>query len=205
MNQRGTRIIGVGLSIVLMACVLPAASPAAKRTGGKVNIVRTLNAPIPDGSPGAGGQDGVLSSTIRLGKRLRGRVIRDVNVTVQTLGVSGDNAAGELQARVVAPNGSNVRLFTNLSTFMIPTASLGPLTLDDEARLDLGVGRPDNPTRLYGPWAGSAAPEGQLWTLDGGPVRGTWELTVHDCCSGDTSNLVSWRLRVVTRPRFRPK
>jgi hypothetical protein len=200
------RALGIALALALAALLLltPPALGAKKGRAGKVNVAQTPNAPIPDGGP-VGGLDGVLTSTVKLGKRYRGRRIRDVNVTVQTLGVVGANAAGQLQARLVAPNGANVRLFTNLTTFMIPTASLGPLTLDDEARLDLGGGRPDDPTRLYGPWAGSAAPEGQLWTLDGGPVRGTWTLDISDCCPNNTSNLAAFRLTVLTGPRLRAK
>jgi hypothetical protein len=202
--EPGARLKALGIVLALtLAALLVLTVPALgakKGGGGKVKVARTLNAPIPDGGP-VGGLDGVLTSSVRLGKRYAGLRIRDVNVTVQTLGVTGVNPVGELQARLVAPSGSNVRLFTNLTTFMIPTASLGPLTLDDEARLDLGQGSPEDPTRLYGPWAGSAAPEGQLWTLDGGPVRGTWALDLSDCCPNDISNLVAWRLTVLTGPR----
>jgi subtilisin-like proprotein convertase family protein len=41
--------------------------------------------------------------------------------------------------------------------------------------------------------------------MDGGPVRGTWTLTVTDNLNTGISNLVSWHLKVVAGRPFETK
>jgi hypothetical protein len=199
-QRRGTPI-GV-LALVLLACLaLAAPSPAAKKKGkgaGKVDVTKAVNAPVPDAAAGVGGLDGVLRSTIQVGKQFKGKQVRDVNVTVQTLGTSGLNSAEDLTVKLTGPNGATVNLFGGLEGFNPTNPSIGPLTLDDEAFLSLGFETPTNPNLLYQPWTGAAEPLfGMLISLDGGPVRGTWTLTVLDQVNGGTSNLASWRLNVI--------
>jgi hypothetical protein len=190
--------------LALVGCLAFAAPAAAKKKGGKkggggtVDITKTVNAPIPDRVP-VTAPLGTLVSTIDVGKQARGRQIRDVDVTVQTLGVSGTDPGDDLLARLTAPDGTNAYLFTSLGGYTgAPSVSIGPLTLDDEALFDLGGGPPIDPTRLNVPWAGTAQPSQQLWPMDGGPVRGTWTLHVFDFSNGETSSLVSWGIHVAT-------
>jgi hypothetical protein len=203
---------------VLAGCLALAAGPATaakkkgKKGGGTVNITKAVNLPIPDrAGPGFEGRFGVLTSTIDVGKRFKGRQVRDVNVTLQTLGLTGERPAAQLEAKLTAPNGATMALFTDLFAGFapIPNLSVGPLTFDDEALLDIGRGPARDPTELYAPWAGAAAPEGILAQLDGGPVRGAWTLTMlDDEGSGPesgTSNLVSWTLNVVAGRPFQAK
>src|SRR5688572_22434920 len=104
---------GVALAAMmagLIACLaLPAAAAGAKQKGkGAFEAATTVNAPIPDETPPASmGTDGILRSTVQAGKAFRGRQIRDVEVTLQTLGVSprtappftGNVEASDLRAR----------------------------------------------------------------------------------------------------------
>jgi hypothetical protein len=212
-SNKARRVAPLVLLGGLCAC-LAFASPVAlakkKGGGGSVNITKPVNLPIPDavdGGPAAVFDVvGILRSPIDVSKRFQGRRIRDVNVTVQTLGTSGTTPAEDLGAILTAPNGGTVPLFSTLFTpFSTPNPSLGPLTLDDEARLELGSGEPHDPTDLYAPWAGTATPSDLLTTLDNGAVRGTWMLTMFDGTRMETSNLVSWRLQVVAGRPFLTK
>jgi hypothetical protein len=203
----------IAIAAVVLGCLLAASPAQAKKKGGKgggtLDVTKVVNAPIPDAvgiNPGPFNQFSAFPSTIDAGNQFRGRKIRDVNVTVQTLGLTGNDPATDLRAILTAPNGGTVSLFGSLSTASLaPNPSIGPLTLDDETRLALGGGAPDNPTELYAPWAGTATADGLLAALDNGPVRGTWTLTIQDLTPGDTSSLVSWRLDVVAGKPFRTK
>lgn len=210
----------------LIACLaMPAAATGAKKKGGKkgggvFEVTKVVNTPVPDESPPTGdGIDGILRSTVQVGKQFRGRQIRDVDVTLQTLGVNprttapfpGNTEAVDISARLDAPNGAHMIFdggISNLNPITMtidPFPSIGPLTLDDEARLDLGIFNPHSPRELYAPYAGSARPSTPLAVMDGGPVRGTWTLIVMDSLNTGISNLVSWRLKVVAGRPFETK
>jgi hypothetical protein len=211
------RIAALASLIAGLALVATTAGPAAAakkkgKGGGNVDVTTVVNLPIPEATEnGSFDIPGILRSTIDVGKQFRGRQIRDVNVTVQTLGTSGTNPVPQLQAKLYAPNGGHVTLFNGLFPQTDTTSlSLGPLTLDDESPLSLGIENPHSPTQLYAPWAGRARPNGKpLSVMDGGPVRGTWTLVIADgfrSGAGDgTSNLVSWRLEVVAARPFQTK
>lgn len=197
-----------------MGC-LAIAAPAAtakkkgggKKGGGTVDITMVVNAPIPTL---ANAQEGILRSVIDVPSGFKGKRIRDVNVTVHTLGTSGTTPSDDLTGKLTAPNGATSELFDDLDGFGGGgEMSIGPLTLDDEALLDLGDGTPDNPTELFTPWVGTAAPGSlvgtPLWPLDGGWVTGAWTLTITDDSTSGTSDLVSWRLTVVAGRPFRTK
>lgn len=162
-----------------------------------LNVSKTLNEPIPPRAPGpaGGGVYGLLTSTIEVGKRFRGRLIRDVDVTVQTLGTTGDTPANDLFAKLTAPNGATVTLFSQLIA-SAPNLSIGPLTIDDESPL---WARPRPPVGLAPPWTGRARPAGPpLAVMDGGPAKGIWTLKVLDRGVTEDSTLVSWALQVST-------
>jgi hypothetical protein len=198
--------------LALVGCLVIAAPGAAakkKKGGGKrggtVDMTQVVNLPIPTRTTGPAPQDGVLTSTITVGNN-KGMRVRDVNATVQTFGTSGTTPADDLIARLVAPNGDHSFLFDDLDGFSPATdLSIGPLTLDDEALFDLGNGTPDNATMLFAPWLGTAAPETPLFPLDNGPVAGTWRLDIFDDTGSGTSNLVLWRLMVITGRPFKTK
>jgi subtilisin-like proprotein convertase family protein len=192
-------------ALALSAAAPVAAAPKKKGKGkgaGRVDITKPVNAPIPDKIPDPGPY-GLLSSTITVGKQFKGRQVRDVNVTVQATGVVGMNAIADLRARLVAPNGASLTLFS----FLNPGNLLGPLTLDDEAPFYLGVGEaPVDSQALYPPWQGSAEPgDRPLYVMDGGPVRGDWTLRVIDQESTASSVLNSWRLNIVAGRPFQTK
>ena len=218
-----TRSLGLAaLAAVLCLALLIPGSPAEakkkkkERSGGRVQITKTAAQPIPDANPPFGaGAYGSIDSTIVVGKQGAGRVIRDVNVTVQTQGTSnhtsppappslnGPTEAVDLAAILRAPNGAHLTVFAQLipglgspSTFAA-FPSIGPLTLDDEARRSLGMFNPHDPFELYAPYAGAARPPFKaLALMDNGPVRGTWTLTVLDELNSGTSTLVSWGIDV---------
>jgi hypothetical protein len=179
--------------------------PAPELRGGKrIGITKPVDAPIPNavGDPPTA-TPGVIDSSIEVGRIGRGRKVRDVNLTLQTLGAGGVEPARELDVRLIAPSGAQARLFFLLDgPFGMSNPSIGPLTLDDEARLNLGLGSPRNPHFLYMPWAGTATPLAELpgsalAGVDGGPARGTWTLRIIDQFPEGRSRLVFWRLDLV--------
>jgi subtilisin-like proprotein convertase family protein len=184
------------LSVALLAAAVASpASLAAKKGKRKVfETTQSVGAPIPNqASPTS--PFGLLTVTAEVPKKFKGLRIRDVDVTVQTTGLTGTSPSGDLFAKLTAPNGATTRLFSTLTG--PPSISIGPLTLDDEAPLFMGDGPPINPTLLYTPWAGSSRPDGApLHVMDDGPARGTWTLKVVDATTADTSALTSWGLRV---------
>ena len=215
MGPRPTRIRTSALlaAVLALAAALTLGGIAgAAKTGGKPRKGTTIDitqagAPIPDavGTTSVG----VLASTIQVkGKKLKGMRIRDVNVTVQTTG-SAVGAATQLVATLSAPGGATAGLFQNSLT----GASIGPLTLDDESRLQLATTTlPRDPTQLVSPYQGTAQPNCALTrqgcalsAMDNSRATGTWTLRVFDNVAGGpaTSSLVSWRLQVVAGPPFR--
>jgi hypothetical protein len=209
--DRHRPLLRVAAALALVALLsLPLSAAAAKKKGKQkrsraVDITMPVNAAIPDGAPGLG-PSGLLTSTIQVGgKRFKKQRIRDVNVTLQTTGLSGSVPTDDLIGYLTAPNGATTRLFSNLG--LIGTGfSIGPLTLDDESTLALGLGETGNPIALNDPWRGTARPdEPGLYVLDDGPVRGAWVLSVVDTEADETSLLNSWRLVAVTGPPYRTR
>jgi subtilisin-like proprotein convertase family protein len=161
-----------------------------KKGPGSVNVTNTTNLPILDE---VGEIDGITRSTINVGKRFKGKRIRDVNVTIQVIG-TGMDSVEDLDIQLQAPNGTATLLVEGLE----PGNLLGPLTLDDETFVLPSVGTPVDPTGLYAPWQGTGYPGRRpLSAMDNGPVRGAWNLVIRDDDDGNTNTLVFWRLNVV--------
>jgi hypothetical protein len=196
------------LSVTLgLAGVAEAKKKKKAKVGGTVDITKTVNGAIPDAT---GASFGTLASEIPVGgKKFKGSRIRDVNVTLETVGTSGATPADNLQARLTAPDGSTSWLFG--TTGGPQGSSIGPLTVDDETPFNLG-GLPPAPdaTTLVAPYAGTAQPHCfssfgvcTLSVMDNGSASGNWTLRIQDLGSGETSNLVSWRLVVVAGKKFK--
>src|SRR5262249_10689962 len=131
------RIAFVGV-VALALCVTAGLSAGAgdakkkkknKNPGRAGDITMPVNTQSPDAAgTGANFKTGLVSSTITVpaAKPFIGTVVRDVNVTLQTTG-NAANAAGDLAARVTAPNGATAWLLN----FTLSGQSVGPLTFDD--------------------------------------------------------------------------
>ncbi len=207
--MRKSKTLSVGAvvaAVTLLGGVLFGGVADAKKKRGSATVTRTLNAPIPNriaNDPGV--PWGTLRTQIVLGKKYKGLTIGDINVTLQTTGFSAD-AAGDLVARLTAPNGNTTTLF---SDGMIGI-SIGQLTLDDETRISLCKDPtppcidPDN--ALSAPYFGKAAPDGWLGHLDGGRMNGPYTLSVFDTDATPpegTSVLNFWRLNVTAAANTR--
>jgi hypothetical protein len=182
--------------------VAPAAGAKPKQAKGPLVVTKPVETLVPEASSSPDGPYGLLRSTIDVGKRFKGRVIRDVNVTVKTTGATGNNPSNDLTAYLTAPNGATTALFSSLGGLDPGTAvSIGPLTLDDDTPTHLvSVYNQGDPLSLKPPFTGTAMPIQTLASLDSGPVRGTWTLSVVDSFSGgaETSILNFWGLNVAT-------
>jgi hypothetical protein len=195
----GVLTLALCVTVGMSAGVAEAQKKKKKKAGGTAEITQAVNAPIPDATASLNGQ---LVSTIDVaGKKFKKTRVRDVDVTLQTLG-SAAGAAGDLYALLSSPNGTTVFLFGGLSG-----ASIGPLTLTDQSNLGLGgiFGAPLDPNTLYAPYVGQAQPFGSFSSMNDGGAIGTWTLRVVD--TGEppptaTSILSSWTLRVVAGKKY---
>jgi hypothetical protein len=162
------------------------------------------NAAIPDDV--ATGPSIPLNSTITVGKKFKGKVVGDVNVTgIKTTG-SADLAADDLGFSITAPSGQRVIL---LGPTFISGASIGPLTFDDDTFTELCYSPPCQyaPETLNPPYAGTAnllyngsAGTGPLAQLNGSSMKGVWTFTAWDQEDvGRTSILNGWGLQITAR------
>lgn len=205
--MRGLLRIALVVALLVWA-IVPAAADAAKKKKAKgpgaVDVTMPVNAPIPDATP-ANGPNGLLTSTIDVGKPFKGKRIRDVNVTVQTTGLTGTVPSNDLIGYLTAPNGATTGLFSRLG-LVGSGFSIGPLVLDDESPIGLGFGDEGDPTSLESPWVGTARPdEPGFYVVDDGPVKGAWTLRVVDTFAGETSQFNFWRLQVAAGRPYRTK
>ncbi len=137
-------------------------------------------------------------------KKLKRKVIGDVDVTLSTSGVSGSasavqgNPVADLRVRITAPNGTTTEILNGGSgTDNVAGLGVTALTLSDDTPTKLCGTPPPNPTppptipppppcgdpdaTLVGPsYSGTAQPIGGLDLLDLGPARGTYTLTAWD-------------------------
>jgi hypothetical protein len=200
MIGRRLLVAGAIASVLLALPLLGSDHATAKKKGkrgGSAEATVTTPQPIPDRA-GFVGPEGVLRSTITFGKRYKAMAIGDVNVTIQTLGATA-TAAEDLNFRLRAPRGNTV----DLVAFGLTGSSIGPLTFDDETPIRIcfeDMPPCSDPDTLPLPFIGTAqASSGFLSALDGGPVRGTWTLTVLDGLPMETSILSMWKLSIAPR------
>jgi hypothetical protein len=191
-TARVRSITSTALALALV-CALALAGPAQaakkkgkKKGGNAATVTKTTGAAIPDFvGPAAIPLDTVLEVG---GKAFKGKVVSDVNITVQTTGnVAG--AANDLLARLSAPSGRSTNLFTSVGGNQ---ASIGPFTMDDDTRtLACNSATPnfcannDPFATLLQPFAGRAAgfANGAYFGLNrfyGVQMRGPWILSIWD-------------------------
>ncbi len=91
----------------------------------------------------------------------------------------------DLVATLVAPDGTRVRLFTNIGTTGT-RANFTNTTFDDNASTPIQNGGP--------PFFGRFNPQQPLSDLIGKNVNGTWTLEVEDTQSGNTGTITGWSL-----------
>jgi subtilisin-like proprotein convertase family protein len=181
------------------------ATKSKKKKGGVFTGSASPNAPVLDDA--AAGASTPVVSTINVGKKFKNGVIGDVNVTGITTTGANNDAPDDLEVKLTAPNGTTVRLIGS-NNIADNFQNLGPLTLDDDtATATCAVAAPPCPNPLQSlnaPHAGTAnlvelggGGSGPLSAFDGGPMRGTWTLTVWDeADAGQSSTFNSWGLKV---------
>jgi hypothetical protein len=200
--------IAAVLALVVCAVAAISFSSAAdaktkKKSKGPGTFQQVLqpNAAIPDDV--ATGASTPLNSTLTVGKKFKGKVVGDVNVTsIQTTG-SATGAASDLIMRIIAPNGHSVRLWSG----DFGDQSIGPLTLDDDTPVSICNSDTPctwGPDTLLQPFAGTSNLQflggggtGPLSKLDGLAMKGTWTFQIWDEGQiGKTSTLNSWGLQI---------
>ena len=191
-------------ALALLGCLAlsPGAEAGRKAKGGSsqprvFSSGPVANLPIPDALGVPPFTDGVLNTTIDV-RGLRGRRIDDVNLSLR----ASHAFIGDLTVRLTAPNGATIFPVTFASDTSYGAGSTDCngtfLTLDDETPVELGSsvtvqGLPE----LLPPYAGVARPGGKpLAVMDGGPVNGTWALSIRDFDSSNVGTLHCWQVQV---------
>jgi subtilisin-like proprotein convertase family protein len=166
-----------------------------------------VNLAIPDQGPAATDKWGQASSTADIAVTGKAKFVTDVNLTIQTTG-SAAGATTDLVARLKAPNGRTVQLFSNLGD--ATTQNIGPFKMDDDTETTICDSATPTTTcldpdmTLIRPFAGTAQPpQGSLSTFNWAPMKGTWTLKLFDNDGGVpntlSSTLNSWTLEVSGR------
>jgi subtilisin-like proprotein convertase family protein len=210
-RRRWIALAGVlGLAVCTALALVMGGSAEAKKKTKKVKTVvfqqsLSPNAAIPD-NPATGPSTPLKSSITVTGKKFKGKVVGDLNVTgIKTTG-SGPNAARNLRMKLIAPNHRTVYLIGR----SIGNDSIGPLTIDNDSRVSICDSAtptcPDPAQTLLRPFAGTANSlmlggmgSGGVTAMNGVPMKGTWTFEVWDQSTvGQTSVLNGWGLQITS-------
>jgi hypothetical protein len=149
-----------------------------------------------------------FKGTATIGGKAKGKVIKDIDVTLSASAVASPppggststNALADLVVRITGPNGATSGLVVGgAGTGSVGGSLISGLTLSDDtptltcgaATPETGAGGPPPPppppcgdpdATLLAPFSGTAQPTGALDVLDGGNAKGTYTLTAFDTC-----------------------
>lgn len=180
-----------------------------KKTPTVFSATDNANLSIPDDQPT--GNSIPVSRTLTVGKKFKGKVVGDVNVTGIRVTGSATDSADDVGLYLTAPDGTNVLLINPTG---IGDQTIGPLTFDDDTNVAIcdRTVPPGDPCPFYNeslnrPFAGTAnllfqgsGGTGPLSAFDGGPMKGTWRMTAWDEDDiGKTNVLNSWGLQITAK------
>ena len=96
----------------------------------------------------------------------------------------------DLQASLIAPDGTEVQLFASVggSGENFGSSSADRTVLDDDAATSIAQGT--------APFVGTFRPQGALSTLRGKAANGIWKLRIKDVVVQDTGTLRNWALSI---------
>ena len=185
-----TKRLSVGAIICVCAlfgsALIGGTAQAKKKKKSKpVTVTKAVNLPIPDAAGNGVDKtlDGKLATSLTVGKKFKGTVGR-ASVTFQTTGLAA-GAAGDLDGRLIAPDGTTVGVFNSLLG-----QSIGPLTSQPNSSVNICSYDPatqvpppppcDDPdSTLNAPYVGIAGNSG-LNLLNGVKGKGNWQFVVYD-------------------------
>jgi hypothetical protein len=199
------RLAAAMLLALCVAVSLAAGDAAAKKKKKGASVYSASTSPnlaVPDEPSGPGAQDIIVTSTLTVGKKFKGKTVGDLNVTgVKTTG-TGPNAAGSLDLMLVGPGGRSV-LF---DAGALGGQSIGPVTFDDDTPTSICDDPPcsDPDATLQRPFVGTTnlantfgGDTGPLVAFNGTPMRGTWTLYAWDSNDDGNTNVVNtWGLGI---------
>jgi subtilisin-like proprotein convertase family protein len=211
-RSRTALVALLALALSATAAIATGGQAAAAKKKGSSGKARTFrngqNSVIPDRLAGGTAFVGVLDSTIRVGKAMKGKVVGDVDVSIRATHPDLD----DLDFYLIAPSGAKVFLTGNHDGVANAATSYGTgnpdcsgamTTFSDETAnflSDATAATPIEPNQILSPWAATVQPEGfPLSVLDGGKARGTWTLRAEDFVNGDSGTLNCWKLRIKPR------
>ena len=214
--MRRSRIIVAALAALALIATAgvvtgdAAAKGKKKKAANKVKTFQNAAAQsIPDRPAGVDTTLGTLNSTITVGKKLKGKEIADVDVSI---GATHTDLS-DLDFWLTAPDGASVFLTGDNSgaggaatTYGTGGGCGGTLTtFSDETANFISNDDPPGvfPGEVFSPWAATVRPGGfPLRIMDGGPAQGTWTLRVYDFVNGDVGTLTCWKLSIKPRNKL---
>jgi subtilisin-like proprotein convertase family protein len=212
MRGRAVRIGIVALALCTGLGLILGGSADAKKKHKKSKVAvfqqsLSPNLAIPEDNP-SGASTPVKSSLTVSGKKFKGKVVGDLDVTgIQTTG-SAAGAARDLRLKLIAPNGRTIYLIGR----SLGDVSIGPLTIDADSPVTvcdadtLDTCSEPGPT-LIRPFAGTAGSEGLggmssggVRAMDGIAMTGTWTIEAWDqtTAGAKTSVLNTWGLKITS-------
>jgi hypothetical protein len=203
-----TLAVGLTAGGAADAAKKPGAHTAKKKKKKRGNKARAFqndqSTLIPDDVPGPS-FPGQLDSWIKVGKKMKGKSVADVNVSVR---ISHPDS-NDIDLFLISPQGATVWLATN-NAGQAGNAGYGDgetscrgqmTTFDDETfNFISNEDEVNEPGEILSPWAARVQPFGfPLSVMDGNKARGRWTLRVLDFQQGDTGTLHCWRLKIKPR------
>src|SRR5882757_7013901 len=104
-------IVLLALAVTLGLVTGSAGAKNAKKKGGTATVTVSGNQAIPAAASPV--TQGLLNSTAVVNKKFKGREIDDVNVTLLATASGAGSSINSLNARLTAPNGNTVFLFSD--------------------------------------------------------------------------------------------
>jgi subtilisin-like proprotein convertase family protein len=170
------------------ADVLQIMGPTGSISGPQVFSEESVDQTIPEATGGA--SSGTLSSTLTVpnynGTFMVGDVTLALNIT--------DQQDSNLSAVLIAPNGTQVALFSNVGGFS--GQNFTSTVFDDAAETSIANGT--------APFTGTFQPTGKLSTLVGLDASGTWTLKILNDAQASSGILVNWSLNITPKLTVTP-
>ena len=167
--------------------VLQIMGPTGSISGPQVFSESSVDQTIPEAASAT--SSGTLSSTLTVPDYNGTFTVGDITLTLDVTDANDSN----LSAVLIAPNGTQVALFSNVGG---SGQNFTSTVFDDTAETPIANGT--------APFTGTYQPTGKLSTLDGLDASGTWTLQILNNAQAASGVLVNWSLNITPKLTVTP-